>query len=332
MKWKNPLIRLGWIACLFLSINPLNAQPYKSLFSKGDYTTRWTTTWFNLNIAGIVEAYVQKDTLVHGLVYKKVILTGLEDWGYLFREDTVQGLVWTRSASMEIPPYGGPPGWAPDTTDRLAFRFDLKEGDSFDISNVQMHKGTYPDSLNIVDSVRIVDGRRHIYFRARVTPGISESPKYKEPLTLIEGVGSNMGILWKWSSDPLRGWRPGAIPFIGAYLLCHYKDGQQTSFRNKRYDGECFPDLHIPESGPLVDKDLKVTLYPQPARDRVWIRGPEGMVIHSIQIYSPMGQLIQHLKGVDLKDFETKNLLSGLYYIRLFSNHNHPIVTSLVIQ
>lgn len=331
MKWKNSLITFGLIAGLTILIHPANAQPYQSLFSKGDYTTKWTTTWFNLNVAGIAEAYVQKDTLVNGMHYKKVIYSGLEDLGYLFREDTIQGIVWTRTAHKgPYFPVQYPIGWEPDTTDRIAFRFDLNVGDTFDISYFRMQKGSYPDSLNIVDSIRIIDGRKHIYFRGKYFRGKTSW----EPITLIEGVGSNLGIFMKVHNDPLREAYVHLLGerLIGAYLLCHYKDGERSSYRNRLYDGECEPYLNIQDFQSYPNGNPEISFYPNPARDKVWVENPTEILIQSIQVYNAFGTRVRVINGEGLKSFDAEGLPPGVYCIRLFSDNGYQCSKPLVIH
>src|SRR5690606_34309961 len=108
---------------------------------------------------------------------------------------------------------------------RLAFRFDLNVGDTFDISNHSLPL-SYPDSLNIVDSIQTINGLKYIYFKAH----------YKgEPVTIIEGIGSNISILWKHNSS--------GIIMTEQYLLCTYKNGHKTPYINKKYTGKCeLPD------------------------------------------------------------------------------------------
>src|SRR5690554_397296 len=104
MKTGN--LKLLSFLVLSLGVYQSGAQPYESLFSHGSSPTSWTHVAYNLGTADIVHSLVQKDTLVEGKVYKKVILQHpLSDFpGGLFREDTVTGLVWYR----DIVPYHDP--------------------------------------------------------------------------------------------------------------------------------------------------------------------------------------------------------------------------------
>src|SRR5690554_2619410 len=60
--------------CLLLMHFKLDSQPYQSLFSHGDSTTTWTHFAFNLSQANFATSRYEKDTVVHGLAYKKVVL------------------------------------------------------------------------------------------------------------------------------------------------------------------------------------------------------------------------------------------------------------------
>src|SRR5690606_4658322 len=117
----------------------------------------WSNIWGNTNDT----AYIEKDTVVNGIAYKKVITkSGTSVYGGgLLREDVNSGYVWYRDLQPTADPL--------DTTERIAFRFDLNVGDTFDISNRERQPGSYPLTDNIVDSVKIVNGLKHIYFRGQ---------------------------------------------------------------------------------------------------------------------------------------------------------------------
>lgn len=228
MPMKRNLLRPAflWI-CLLLMHFRADSQPYQSLFSHGDFATTWTHSWINLNFGSIATSRYEKDTVVHGVAYKKVVL-----WppsmsgqfpGGLFREDTMTGRVWYRDIKMTTP-------YSPlDTVERLAFRFDLQVGDTFDLSHTT---GWFPDSLQIVDNVQFIDGLKYIYFSAQV---------FGEPLTFIEGVGGNLGIFWKYANMG----EAQIFDLCSTYLLCSYKNGEKTHYHNKKYDGDCYPDMHV---------------------------------------------------------------------------------------
>ncbi len=303
--------RIFTILIILYGVQALQAQPYQSIFANGDGETKWIFAWHNLSISVNDTAFVEKDTTVHGIEYKKIVTIGQEyggTGGWLMREDLDSGKVWFRSVKLRDPQLD-------DTTEQLAFRYDLNVGDTFDISNSELSKGSYPDSFNVVDSVRYVGGLKYIYFKGQYAPN-----KYNEPFTIIEGIGSNMGILWKHMSPTIMRFQ---------YLLCSYKNGQRTSYVNKYYNGACwmFSDIEP------TDKQLPVIiLYPQPANKIVRIDNKTGNKITRIQLISPTGELVKDVTALDITSLEIEELPAGYYYLKLYADDGYLTTKSMVTK
>lgn len=294
-----------WI-CLLLMHFRADSQPYQSLFSHGDFTTTWTHFAFNLSQANFATSRYEKDTVVHGVAYKKVVLmTPVTDGlfgpfsGGLFREDTMTGRVWYRDVKMSTPLSPS------DTVERLAFRFDLQVGDTFDLSH---SSGGFPDSLQIVDSIRVIGGLKYIYFRAQV---------FGEPVAFIEGIGCNLGIFWKCENHA------GFFALWDTYLLCSYKNGEKTHYHNRKYDGNCQPYSHIEHLSDRTNAEPVIVLYPQPARGIIKISNGRSQPIKRIQIFTSQGRLVRSLTGDNITQLEAGDLSAGLYYIKLFSDRGY---------
>ncbi len=96
---KRNLLRTAFIwICLLLMHFRADSQPYQSLFSHGDCSPTWTNFAFNLSQADFATSRYEKDTVVHGVAYKKLVfMTPATDGpfgpfsGGLFREDTMTG-------------------------------------------------------------------------------------------------------------------------------------------------------------------------------------------------------------------------------------------------
>lgn len=305
---KKGNLKLVSFLLLSLGVYPSPAQPYESLFSHGSSPTSWTHVAYNLGTADIVHSLFQKDTLVHGKVYKKVILQNPpSDFpGGLFREDTVTGLVWYR----DIVPYHDPR----DTLERLAFRFDLQVGDTVDLGIA----GVYPPPIGVVDSVRTIMGRKHIYFNQLTG---------NEPITFIEGIGSNQGIFWKANSYSIQ----SHIQLLFPYLLCSYKNGGKTFYYNIRYEGDCQPDLKVERPGDPYSAPALVNLYPQPASSRVNI-DHSGKPITLVQLFTAQGKLVRQIKGEDIRQWDVRDLPSGLYYLQLFSTEGYLTGQRMIVR
>lgn len=199
----------------FLLKPALAQQHYKSIF--GSQSTSWATRWENLSGVGASTIYVQKDTVVNGLAFKKLVANSSPFHPSLVREDTVSGKVWFRQILPDdLPPYTDPS----DTIDMLILNFGLSVGDTFDINGTG-YGLTYPfpDSFNVVKRVYYQYGLKHIEFKG---PAV-------EPFTMIESIGSNFGVAWKKSKTIMR----------AQYLLCAYKNGVKTPYTNIQYNGFC---------------------------------------------------------------------------------------------
>lgn len=319
MIWNKTNPSLLGVLLILLGTNAI-AQPYASLFSRGDYGTSWTHKWGNLGQAGIATARYLNDTTIYGITYKKV---GLE-WsvhpfaGGLFREDTLTGKVWYRDVEM-VSPWG-----SFDTLERLAFDFSLMPGDSFDLSNIT---GGYPDSLSVVDSVLIINGLKHIYFRAQ-TRASTVAPK--EPVTFIEGVGTNLGILWKHNNKAAGS---GATPeLFDTYLICSYKNGEKTPYENRAYGGDCNPNVHVDLISSQDGENPGIYLYPQPAKGEVRIANSSGLTIQRIQVMNLFGQVVHRVSGDNLTRLDIGGIFPGLYFIQIFSSQDILTTKQLAIK
>src|SRR5690606_27009108 len=150
----------------------------------------------------------------------------------------------------------------------------------FDLSHTTRR---FPDSLSIVDSVRTINGLKHIYFKAKVYGRSTLSDG--EPLTFIEGVGCNLGVLWKHGNS-----NPGTVThaeLFATYLLCSFKNGVKTDYHNREYNGDCDPRLQIAQPNTRSKAEPSIYLYPQPARGTVRIDNDSGQPISGIWVFTP---------------------------------------------
>lgn len=287
------------------AILQVSAQPYQSMFGGGvDSSTQWMFAWGNLWGVTTDTVYVEKDTTVNGLKYKKIVSTSISLYAGLLREDTTVGKVWYRDVGYHHK--------ASDTVEKVAYDFSLNIGDTFDISNCKLgFAGPYPDSLNIVDSVKVINGLKYIYFKAQY--------EYGEPFTIIEGIGSNMGIFSK----------TGACynTIDGMYLLCSYKSGIKTSYTNLHYNGVCYVYTDVKDYN-LADN--KITIYPNPSIDKVLIRNNTGLQLSKVTIYDVTGRKITQTKNTETINVET--LQAGYYQLRVYTVNGQVIVKPMVIQ
>lgn len=275
------------------------AQPYRSMF--GSDSTAWIFKWYNLDFGGSEIAYVSKDTVVGGLVYKKIsYYNNGANHAFsapcLLREDTLTGKVWFRSLNY-------------DTADLLAFDFSLMPGDSFDIRNMQ-DGSAGPPVYGKVDSVRMVSGLKYIYFDLPYDSWDPDAVVASEPYMIIEGVGSNMSPLWKQFTGGYR----------GHYLLCSSKNGVRTSYTNIRYAGECSrPNLAIPNR---QAESLQVKLAPNPVENTFAVMAEDKELRVDIAVYDIVGKLL----------FNAGKIRPGAHEYRIDISRFHPGVYFVMVS
>lgn len=292
---------------------PTTAQPYQSIFGNGDQASTAWVFKYGVTPGPVVDsAYIEKDTIVNGVTYKKVI-TDNPNNGYkggLLREDVNTGKVWYRAIHFTMS--------QSDTIEQIAFRFDLNVGDTFDISNSYLQFG-YPDSLNIVDSIRYINGLKYIYFKGIYQP---IQGGYNEPFTIIEGIGSNMGVLWKHLY--------GGSFMADQYLLCSYKNGVKTSFQNRFYNGAC--TVQTGDINGLNSESRVITLYPVPAFDEININNKTTEKINKVQIISQTGQLVKEVTSLEITSVEIEEIPAGYYYLKLYTGNGYVTVKPMVVR
>ena len=265
-----------------------SAQPYESMF--GQQSTFWVIEWSNF--AGVFSdtIFVVKDTLVNNLSYKKAVLNNNSmniHENVLLRENTQIGKVWYRNLYYSIDPN--------DTIEVEIASFFLNVGDTFDIS------GDFPivDSSKIVDSVYYQGTRKVIQFKGTY--------KHGERYTLVEGVGSLQGVLYKQSNSIIQ----------EDYLLCSYKDGVNT-FLNKYYK-ICNPN-HNTSVVPDFE-GLEAIIYPNPVNDIIQINNVRAGT--KWQIIDMYGKL--HFEGMITDcplSAPVQNLPIGVYFIHFTKNNS----------
>jgi hypothetical protein len=188
------------IVSLCLSLLCFNSFAYRSIF--GQNTTAWRISWRTMESWDHDSFYVQKDTLVNAIAYRKV-LSSVYYWSFLLREDTTSGKVWYRNIN--------------DSVENLVFDLSLQKGDSFNVRGA--NEMLFADTVETVDSVFYLNGLKHIQFNV-------PSNKADTPFFMIEGIGGTYSVLWKTMGI-----------MVGDYMLhCAYKDGVNV------YSDHCYPN------------------------------------------------------------------------------------------
>jgi hypothetical protein len=275
-------------------------QPhYKSIF--GSQSTSWETAWDNINGTTRSTIYVQKDTVVNGLAYKKLVSNSLPYKPGLIREDTISGKVWYRQILPDDPaPFTDPI----DTLEMLALNFGLSVGDTFDINGAGYWMSSpVPDSFNVVKRIYFQYGLKYIEFKG---PAV-------EPFTMIEGIGSNFGVVWKKQKTFMR----------AQYLLCSYKNGVKTPYTNIQYNGFCNVNGTNGLSENMGQQIELGQSYPNPTTEA-------AIIPYNLPVSSKNAQLIiRDITGREVGNYALKKNSSSLE-INLSNLHNGLYTYSLI--
>jgi hypothetical protein len=284
-------ISLSLFFLLFLyGVTPAKAQ-YQSLF--GQNSTEWVFEWGNLFGSAQDTAYVFGDTLLNGLSYKMITVSGFSGNidVCLLREDTIEGKVWYRALEGQAPDYF-------DTTEQLLFDYSLNQGDTFPIRTVFWGQG---DTFAIVDSVYYDNQSRKCLVFTAMPMYLSVSGN--EYFRMIEGVGSNYGILFRHLSTNY---------LLGQYLLCYHRDGVQTYLNN--FYNTCL----VHDGSPTIKTEApNIQLFPNPIQDFLYIENPTAIDITQIKVYNNLGQKVMELPFSATLDFS--QLPKGIYFIQLLN-------------
>ena len=261
---------------------------YESVF--GANQTSWNVFYSEMAGSFTDSLVVCCDTTINNALYKKVehyryfnngnsqmLLQGAT---YL-REDTVQGRVWSLDADNMI-------------SERLIVDLSFSIGDSFEI---------LPGQYFYVDSIYTLNNRKHVRFDGPYYA------TYTEPFTMIEGVGTNIGLsdyYWILSSN-------------STYLLCAYKDNV-VSYLNTHplYGGQC---VYFQTGMAKILLEDKVKSYPNPFSESITLEYEEGEYSEraTITIYNVNGQKVMNERWASgqSKTIATTALPVGFYFMLL---------------
>ena len=276
-------IRLYTLLALLLMAGgvTMQAQDYIPVVQKGN---EWHA--FNVgahNSIGNYDIWFTEDTVVDGLKYTKLMaeaktldnnyhFSGL--W-FLLREENEK--VWKRQLNN------------PDEI--LLYDFTASVGDTLTI-------GDFGQRL-IIDSIGTVQignaDRKKFWLRLQ-----SNNPGgYQFTETWVEGIGSDYGLLWSGYLAIPDGWH---------CLLCFHQNGELI-WENPEYS-DCTFDGVINEVE--ENDDAGITVYPNPARDRIVIEGEE---VCSVQVYNALGQMVKTVQ--DTNEISVAGLPEGVYLLKV---------------
>jgi hypothetical protein len=261
-----------------------NAQ-YTSIF--GINSTKWDAPSCNMGFTNLIQQEVGMNITVDGIDYKKVgtihssgisyELNGISANGYI-RENTNSGKVWFNGTVETFPSF--------DTLEYLVMDLSLNVNDTFLI-----HENMGQIFTSIIDSVYYMSGIKHV--QTNYTHWSSA-----EPLTFIEGVGTNYGFAYMHDS----------------YNTCRCLISFNKDLNEVYSNGNCLPlagENSVPEPEP------EVSVFPNPASTHITIQSKPG---DQYEIYSIDGQriLLGTLKTSSMQ-VNLNKLIPNVYFVQVNS-------------
>lgn len=245
-------------------------------------------TWNVLSVVGsifdtsysTITYQLTGDTIISSKTYKKLYSSQEEqavNWNlWGFMREDTDKKVWLRMQS--------------DEEEFLAYDFSIDVGDSV---LVGIDNTTYL-RVDSISEIVINQSQRKKFWLSSVN-----LPSYYNE-TWIEGIGSNKGICWS-----------GSIFVVGGrfWLLCMYEN-ETLMYANPNYES-CYLITEINEiENPTLD------IYPNPAKDLLFIKNTEKLEITSIALYNANGQLIRQFDKM-ADQFDISGISSGCYTFQI---------------
>jgi hypothetical protein len=274
---------------IFLTLNysTTKAQYRKMPLDTSHYWQQSYSAWLqpSPSVTCLYQLKVKKDSIVNGVTYQyiKSLNTYCNpvsnySWTAILRQDSIKKIVVMLMNNQE----------------KILYNFNKNAGDTALLFNGNSNSMvTY--TVQTKDSLLLSDGfyhKRFVFINAGVT--------------VIEGVGSNWGLITPWS------------PFeIANQIKCLIQ--KNPSFATIYSDGgigtNCQLLTNIEE-----ENDLKsnLSIFPNPTLDFLNIK-TESLIPKYIEIKNILGQIILYLNNCnqDITTINIKDFTQGIYFIRV---------------
>lgn len=295
IDYKNALkqikISIFFICCFIGSSQVGEAQPYESVFGE-DSTSFYIVRG---QLWGDIPEYFRHttgtDTLVNNEKYSIFTSDYYQNTRLLLREDTANGSVYMLDQGSN--------------SEKLIMDLSLTVGDSFYLGVGPSSTGYYE-----IDSAYQLNNKKHVRLNMKI--------REDEKLLFIEGVGTNIGLTYKISTD-----------YFSSYLICSWKDDSNT-FGSKYYEGDCDPEI---KTGTIdrTPKQNTISVYPNPAHHEIRIAGDQNERFKAYRVLSVDGRLVKSGRLTNEQVISAKEISSGLYVVVLLHDEGN-ITRKIVIE
>ena len=191
-------------------------------------------------------------------------------------------------------------------TEYLIYDFSLSECDVFPYDGDE-YLADYPESVFEIEEIMINGNmRKTLWF-----DDDCENGEHYHDHNWIEGIGSNQGLLYSIQLIPMNG---------SQYHLVEILQDGEAVYTDPEFEGVDY--TWIQETYPSP-----VSLYPNPARDRVVIDGIEAV---AVQVYNALGQIVKMVRGTN--EIDLSGLMEGVYLVRIRDAEGRKHVARMVVE
>lgn len=297
---------------LFLLFSTFSFAQYQSLF--GEESTSWDMSVWALGILeefpSLQVYYAGADTIINGNTYKKIAPGYAPPYDNIhtsyLREDRQEGKAWCLRTVGEPEEF-------------LIMDLSLEVGDTFAINDgLHPSENFYP----VVDSTYYYEGRKYVRLNFEYNrwnfPG--------EKLTMIEGVGTNIGTFYQ----PFPGIQ------VDYYTLCQTKDGDTLSYVNNSpyYLGRC--DVSAVAVNEQENPSFSLDIFPNPADEVIHLKSSHSAVFDAdVRVFNQLGQVVftkeklvfftEQSIPITVRDWK-----AGVYYVQVVVDDSVQILPFVV--
>jgi hypothetical protein len=249
------------------------------------------------------------DTIINDIQYKKMYASTKkypifpQDWilNNFIREDENKK-VWYKDKNSS-------------SVEKLYYDFSLEIGDTLPDSLGLSMPPNYPFEPVIVEnitSITLLNGEeRKVWHLSMMCVGLYNNIEF-----WIEGIGSSLGV-----ANPLGGGLIG-----GFYRLHCVHENEELVYNANLWGATCY----ISGSIGINDYDNQINIFPNPAKDIIYIDNIDNLEISAISIVNIQGQIIRQFEPTT--QLNISNIENGIYFIKLSSSKGNIIKKILINQ
>jgi len=244
------------------------------------------------------------DTIIDGKEYKKLFTSLKENpiypndwWVFSFMREDENKRVWEKKNANAL--------------ETLLYDFSLQIGDTVP-AEIGFQEFQPITIENITYKMMNNGEERKILHLSSISNWFSSN--YKE--FWIEGIGSCLGLL-----EPITG------ELVGGFnsLLCLHEN-EELIFNDNPWWGRCY----IMGSLGINACDNQIHIFPNPAKDMLYIENIDKLDVNNISLINIQGQIIRQFES-RATQLDVSGITSGIYFIK-FSTSSGNIIQKIIIN